>query len=294
MKAVAEAGSSQQLQGHSSSAGSRDASPSFRTPGSPMSPIPNLQRSPTRASRNSSRASARKSFGDAEPLPLTPEQVATEIEALVAVMREASYTELESAFHAGVRKQVGSLQLSHLFATMGLSVSPKAVKEIERLADVDGNGTLSKQELLDWLDGKALTEPSRLPQIPPPSRALERLGMLPAQASNTGLRHPLRSFHALSLFDTDANGEVGVDDLCAAWKLLMEENLTRNEACRAVCRAPLDCASPPPPPQDPPTSPLPRLPPIPCVVLVLLPPLTPTTHQPSPPSTAGQGDAADG
>ena len=215
-------------------------SPSFRTPGSPMTPIPNLQsRGSTRGStRASSRASTRRSFAEnsEEPQPLTPEQVAAEIEALVLVLREASYTELEAAFHAGMRKQVGALQLSHLFATMGLSVSPEAVKEIERLADADGNGTLSKQEILDWLDGKATAEPSRRLQIAPPTRALERLGLLPGQATN--LRHRLRSFHALSLFDSDTDGEVGVEDLRATWQLLMEENLTRSEARAAPHASP--------------------------------------------------------
>ena len=48
--------------------------------------------------------------------PAEVEKVRGEVEALRKVLQSASYMELESAFHDGMRKQVGALQLSHLFS----------------------------------------------------------------------------------------------------------------------------------------------------------------------------------
>jgi len=155
--------------------------------------------------------------------PLTQLEVDDEIKALRAQLKAVSLTALEKGFHSGTHKQVDSLQLSRLFGTLGLTVSPEAMKEIGRLTD-NADGTLSKQELLEWLEteeggagggagsgagggaggsagGSAEGGDGGLP-----SRALEVLGLQQGGGSSSRAARQ-RSFQALSLFDSDGDGQ---------------------------------------------------------------------------------------
>ena len=118
------------------------------------SPIGRLRRGASFKERLSARASGSGRFSVGEAMqPPTQLEVEDEIKALQEQLRSISYTDLERGFHSGTHKQVGALQLSRLFDTLGLTVSQSVIKEIERVCDADGNGTLSKQELLEWLEG---------------------------------------------------------------------------------------------------------------------------------------------
>ena len=85
--------------------------------------------------------------------PLTKLEVDDEIKALREQLKAVSLTDLEKGFHSGTHKQVDSLQLSRLFGKLGLTASPEAIKEICRVTD-NADSTLSKQELLEWLEGE--------------------------------------------------------------------------------------------------------------------------------------------
>ena len=146
-----------------------------------------------------------------------------EVKSLRAQLKAVSLTALEKGFHSGTHKQVDARQLARLFGTLGLTVSPEAMKEIGRLTD-NADGTLSKQELLEWLEteeggagggagsgagggaggsagGSAEGGDGGLP-----SRALEVLGLQQGGGSSSRAARQ-RSFQALSLFDSDGDGQ---------------------------------------------------------------------------------------
>ena len=99
-----------------------------------------------------------------------------------------------------------SLQFSRLFSKLGLTASPEAMKEIGRVTD-NADGTLSKQELLEWLENEGGAEGGVLPagEGELASRALELLGLQPGGAKGPAARQ--RSYQALSLFDSDGDGQ---------------------------------------------------------------------------------------
>ena len=98
---------------------------------------------------------------------------------------------------------------------LGLTASPEAIKEIGRVTD-NADGTLSKQELLEWLEGEGGAgggvgggaeggaQPGGDGELP--SRALELLGLLPGGAAGSAASRQ-RSFQALALFDSDGDGQ---------------------------------------------------------------------------------------
>ena len=130
--------------------------------------------------------------------PLTQLEVDDEIKALREQLKAVSLIDLEKAFSSGTHKQVDSLQFSRLFSKLGLTASPEAMKEIGRVTD-NADGTLSKQELLEWLESEGGAEGELA------SRALELLGLQPGGAKGPAARQ--RSFQALSLFDSDGDGQ---------------------------------------------------------------------------------------
>ena len=160
-----------------------------------------------RNSRSGSTSQARR--------PLTQLEVGDEIKALREQLKAVSLTDLEKGFHSGTHKQVDSLQLSRLFGKLGLTASPEAIKEIGRVTD-NADGTLSKQELLEWLEGEGGAgggvgggaeggaQPGGDGELP--SRALELLGLLPGGAAGSAASRQ-RSFQALALFDSDGDGQ---------------------------------------------------------------------------------------
>ena len=147
--------------------------------------------------------------------PLTQLEVDDEVKALREQLKAVSLTNLEKGFHSGTHKQVDSLQLSRLFGKLGLTASPEAIKEIGRVTD-NADGTLSKQELLEWLEGgggagggaggsaEGGAQPGGDGELP--SRALELLGLLPGGAASSAASRQ-RSFQALALFDSDGDGQ---------------------------------------------------------------------------------------
>ena len=138
--------------------------------------------------------------------PLTQLEVDDEIKALREQLKAVSLIDLEKAFSSGTHKQVDSLQFSRLFSKLGLTASPEAMKEIGRVTD-NADGTLSKQELLEWLESEGGAESGALPagEGELASRALELLGLQPGGAKGPAARQ--RSFQALSLFDSDGDGQ---------------------------------------------------------------------------------------
>ena len=198
--------------------------------------------------------------------PLTQLEVDDEIKALREQLKAVSLIDLEKAFSSGTHKQVDSLQFSRLFSKLGLTASPEAMKEIGRVTD-NADGTLSKQELLEWLESEGGAESGALPAGDGElaSRALELLGLQPGGAKGPAARQ--RSFQALSLFDSDGDGQarpryrpllrplgpalcpwplhtpctcallaprqVDSADLRATWRILLDASLSRAEV-RAV------------------------------------------------------------
>ena len=138
--------------------------------------------------------------------PLTQLEVDDEIKALREQLKAVSLINLEKAFSSGTHKQVDSLQFSRLFSKLGLTASPEAMKEIGRVTD-NADGTLSKQELLEWLESEGGAEGGALPagEGELASRALELLGLQPGGAKGPAARQ--RSYQALSLFDSDGDGQ---------------------------------------------------------------------------------------
>jgi len=199
--------------------------------------------------------------------PLTQLEVDDEIKALREQLKAVSLIDLEKAFSSGTHKQVDSLQFSRLFSKLGLTASPEAMKEIGRVTD-NADGTLSKQELLEWLESEGGAEGGALPAGDGElaSRALELLGLQPGGAKGPAARQ--RSFQALSLFDSDGDGQarpryrpllrplgpalcpwplhtpctcallaprqVDSADLRATWRILLDASLSRAEVRTVV------------------------------------------------------------
>lgn len=138
--------------------------------------------------------------------PPTQLEVDEEIKALREQLKAISLIDLEKGFSSGTHKQVDSLQLSRLFSKLGLTASPEAMKEIGRVTD-NADGTLSKQELLEWLESEGGAEGGALPAGDGELalRALELLGLQPGGAKGHAARQ--RSYQALSLFDSDGDGQ---------------------------------------------------------------------------------------
>ena len=134
---------------HSSRSSESEDSEVPRKVRSPIVRSSQLQREPSLLGRLSARSSGRFSTGG------PTQALEDEIEAVQEKLKSVSYAALERGFHSGTHKQVGALQLSRLFDSLDLKVSPEALAEIEVRSDADGNGTISKQELLQWLEGSA-------------------------------------------------------------------------------------------------------------------------------------------